>query len=257
METDTMPGPDPSRRSFDRTTVLLSVVGAVLASVLIITCGVLALRHAGGGGQTVVLGADGRVTESPSASRGTSSTARTSASPTSSTSPTSPTTSSGVPAAGVSAGPASAPGPGSADGASAAGDNGPSGTEGGADTDGATDGVPTPTAAELTDIVHLLTATDAPDEEKQRHLESPDAVIVPQTVYRAGLFRAPRGGSEVTGPVERDGDTATAELHAWSQGIPDVTLPVTFVYRDGTWRLSSASVCTGVRTVGLPVYCNA
>jgi hypothetical protein len=138
-----------------------------------------------------------------------------------------------------------------AEGRGSTGDTADAGT-----TDG-TDSVPTPGTDELTDIVHLLTASDASDAEKEKYLESTDALIVPQTVSRVGLFRAPRGGSEITGPVERDGDTVTAHLNAWSQGIPDVSLPITFVYRDGTWRLSSASVCTGVRTVGLPVYCNA
>ena len=49
----------------------------------------------------------------------------------------------------------------------------------------------------------------------------------------------------------------TARLHASSAGIPDVAMPIVFVRRDGNWRLSSDSLCQGVRTLGLPIFCNA
>lgn len=247
-----MPGPastDPK----SRTTVLVSVLCAALVTAVIITVGVIALQRSGGDGDTtVVVGSDGQSTESRAPATSSSATSTSSSAP------------SATPSRSAS-GPASAPAPdastGSSSGGASAGEpaEGDENTAGAGTTDGtdSTDSVPTPGTDELTDIVHLLTASDASDAEKQKYLESADALIVPQTVSRVGLFRAPRGGSEITGPVERDGDTVTAHLNAWSQGIPDVSLPITFVYRDGTWRLSSASVCTGVRTVGLPVYCNA
>lgn len=247
-----MPGPastDPKSRA----TVLVSVLCVALVTAVIITVGVIALQRSGGDGDTtVVVGSDGQSTESRSSAPSSSATSTSSAAPS-----TTPSRS--------ASGSASAPAPdastGSSSGGASAGEpaEGDDNTAGAGTTDGTdtTDSIPTPGTDELTDIVHLLTASDASDAEKQKYLESTDALIVPQTVSRVGLFRAPRGGSEITGPVERDGDTVTAHLNAWSQGIPDVSLPITFVYRDGTWRLSSASVCTGVRTVGLPVYCNA
>lgn len=115
-----------------------------------------------------------------------------------------------------------------------------------------------PTIAQLNDLVYFLVATPAADEAKARNLEGGQgAVVVPQTVYRVGFFRAPRGGSRVSGPLERDGDRITAQLRASSAGIPDVAMPIVFVRRDGNWRLSSDSLCQGVRTLGLPIFCNA
>ena len=114
-----------------------------------------------------------------------------------------------------------------------------------------------PTIEELNGIVHFLTATDASDSAKTRNIEAPDAVVVPKTVSRIGLFRAPRGGSTVSGPIKRDGNRITVHLDAHSAGIPTVSMPITFVYKDGNWRLASSSMCAGVRTLGLPIYCNA
>ncbi|AGP31920.1 hypothetical protein [Corynebacterium terpenotabidum] len=227
-----MPGSAPPP-TVDRRTILLSVLLSTLATSLVIALGIIALNSGDTGNQIVSL--------SPSAAGDApadrSSTATSSATATASSRTTASTTSTGTPG-----------GTGSGTGAAST-------TEPSSGTSTTT--VPTPTASELGEIVHLLTATDASDEEKSRYIEASDALIVPQTVSRIGLFRAPRGGSEVTGPVERDGDTVTAQLHAWSQGIPDVSMPIQFVYRDGTWRLSSSSICSGVRTVGLPIYCNA
>lgn len=241
-----MPGSTPpspnlnSSPAADKMTVLLSVLGSALVSALIITVGVVAMLRAGGDSQTVILGADGQATttKSTTSARATSSTSRTSTAPTSAASASrNATTAGSASAAGSPAGTATP------------------GTSG--DTADASSGVPTPTPEELSEIVYFLTATDAPDEEKKRYLEAEDAIIVPQTVSRTGIFRAPRGGSEVTGPVTREGDTVTAQLHSWSQGIPDVNIPIQFIYRDGTWRLASSSICLGVQTVGLPIYCNA
>lgn len=114
-----------------------------------------------------------------------------------------------------------------------------------------------PSAVELGRIVSFLTATDAPDEAKARLIESADAVIVPQTISRVGFFRSPKGGSQINGPVQVQGNRATAHLEAHSAGIPNVSMPIIFVKKDGNWRLSAESLCSGVKTIGLPIYCNS
>lgn len=113
-----------------------------------------------------------------------------------------------------------------------------------------------PTLDDLNAIVHLLVATPADDAAKARNLEAgTGGVVVPQTVYKLGIFRAPQGWKRITGPVERAGDTITATLNSESAGRPSITTRVVFVQRDGVWKLSTRSVCEGVRTVGLPIAC--
>lgn len=115
-----------------------------------------------------------------------------------------------------------------------------------------------PSLADLNNIVYFITATPASDEAKARNIEAGmGGVIVPKTVYNLGLFRAPRGWSRVTGPMQRSGDAITVQLHSFSSGMPGVDMPITFVRQDGVWKLASSSLCAGVRTVGLPIYCNA
>ncbi len=114
-----------------------------------------------------------------------------------------------------------------------------------------------PTVADFNNIVTFLVATPASDAAKARNVEGGEsAVVVPRTVYNLGLFRAPRGSSTVTGPIVRKGNVATVNLHARSPGRPDVNMPIDFVYQ-GNWKLASSSMCKGVKTVGLPIYCNA
>lgn len=113
-----------------------------------------------------------------------------------------------------------------------------------------------PTLDDLNAIVHLLVATPADDAAKARNLEAgTGGVVVPQTVYKLGIFRAPQGWKRITGPVERAGDSITATLNSESAGRPSITTRVVFVQRDGVWKLSTRSVCEGVRTVGLPIAC--
>lgn len=235
-----MSGPTSSPRSVPRRTAVLSVLAAVLAAAVVITVVVITLTRADDDGSATSSSSTSALAQGGPAGSTTASPESTTGSTTSSglttESSTETSTESPTPATAATTEP-TAPAPWEEAGEEA--------------------GVPTPSADELTGIVHLLTATDADDAEKSRYLEAEDAIVVPQTVSRIGLFRAPRGGSEVTGPVTREGDTATAQLHAWSQGIPDVSMQITFVRRDGTWRLSSSSVCSGVRTIGLPIYCNA
>lgn len=113
-----------------------------------------------------------------------------------------------------------------------------------------------PTLDDLNAIVHLLVATPASDQSKARNLEAgAGGVVVPQTIYNLGVFRAPQGWKRITGPVERSGESITATLHSESAGRPSITTRVVFVLHDGNWKLSTRSVCEGVRTVGLPVSC--
>ena len=115
--------------------------------------------------------------------------------------------------------------------------------------------IPTPSVAELNGIVHTLVATPASDDEKAALLEAGHAgVVVPRTVYTMGLFRAPNGWFEITGPVTVSGNRATAHLNSGSVGRPSISLDITFVYVDGRWKLASSSMCQGVKTVGLPIY---
>lgn len=117
---------------------------------------------------------------------------------------------------------------------------------------------PTPSLDDLNAIIHFLVATPASDAAKAENLEGGRAaVLIPQTVYRLGLFRAPLGWKEVSGPLELSQDRAVATLDSESAGRPGVHTRIQFVYRDGNWRLANASICEGVRTVGLPLECPA
>lgn len=115
-----------------------------------------------------------------------------------------------------------------------------------------------PSVQQLDEIVEFLVATEASDEAKARNLEGGmDAVIVPKTVYQLGLFRAPRGASDITEITDRAGDKVSATLQASSAGRPSINMTVVFTKHDGNWRLSNSSLCEGVKTVGLNIYCNA
>lgn len=115
-----------------------------------------------------------------------------------------------------------------------------------------------PTVQQLDDIVEFLVETPASDAAKARNLEGGmDAVIVPKTVYNLGLFRAPRGWNKITQITGRSGNSIYATLQAGSAGRPTVNTTVEFKYVGGNWRLSNNSLCHGVKTVGLNIYCNA
>ncbi|GAC56951.1 hypothetical protein GOHSU_14_01180 [Gordonia hirsuta DSM 44140 = NBRC 16056] len=114
-----------------------------------------------------------------------------------------------------------------------------------------------PTAEGLSQVVEFLVATPASDAAKARNLEGGmDAVIVPKTVYNLGLFRAPRGSSSITEVTGRSGNSVHAKLQAASAGRPTVNMTIEFKKIDGNWRLANNSLCQGVKTVGLNIYCN-
>jgi hypothetical protein len=239
-------------------TVLAAAGVAALVAAIILTIGVVGLSRGNGDGQTIVVRGEETSTV---AARPT-----TSAAP--STAPSAAATSAPGGAAPTGAGAAVVPGGAGDTGGGASpqdaepqdagsGDGGTPEAAPQADSGDFAVTTPDPSVDDLNGIVTFLTATDASDDAKRRNIESADALIVPQTVSRIGLFRAPRGGARITGPVERDGDRVTAQLNAHSTGIPDVSMPVDFVYVDGTWRLASSSICQGVSTIGLPIYCNA
>ncbi|MFD4407435.1 hypothetical protein ACFWPH_32175 [Nocardia sp. NPDC058499] len=113
-----------------------------------------------------------------------------------------------------------------------------------------------PTLAELNAQIRFLVATSASDEAKAANLEGGmDAVVVPRTVYRLGLFRAPLGSSEVTGPETHTATEHTAMLRTSSSGRPALAVEVTWKRIDGTWKLANSSLCAGVDAVGLSIPC--
>ncbi|GAC70127.1 hypothetical protein [Gordonia soli] len=114
-----------------------------------------------------------------------------------------------------------------------------------------------PTLADLNDIVEFIVETPASDQAKAANVEGGmNAVIVPKTVYNLGLFRAPRGWNEVTGPLVQRGDRVTATLNSGSAGRPTIRMTIEFKRIGGVWKLSANSLCQGVKTVGLNIYCN-
>ncbi|MGV9795661.1 hypothetical protein [Gordonia sp. NPDC003422] len=114
-----------------------------------------------------------------------------------------------------------------------------------------------PTLADLNDIVEFLVETPASDQAKAANVEGGmNAVVVPKTVYSLGLFRAPRGWNEVTGPLVQRGNSVTATLNSGSAGRPTIKMTIEFKKLDGNWKLSANSLCQGVKTVGLNIYCN-
>ncbi|AHH15443.1 hypothetical protein NONO_c06310 [Nocardia nova SH22a] len=113
-----------------------------------------------------------------------------------------------------------------------------------------------PTLADLNEQVRFLVETPASDEAKAANLEGGmNAVVVPRTVYNLGLFRAPKGWNEVTGPETHQGNEHTAILHSGSAGRPEITMRVSWKRVDGAWKLANSSLCEGVKTVGLPIPC--
>ncbi|MGX1809335.1 hypothetical protein ACWIGI_26740 [Nocardia sp. NPDC055321] len=113
-----------------------------------------------------------------------------------------------------------------------------------------------PTLADLGEQVRFLVETAASDEAKAANLEGGmNAVVVPRTVYNLGLFRAPKGWNEVTGPETHNGDEHTAMLNSHSAGRPGIVMKVTWKRIDGVWKLANSSLCEGVKTVGLPIPC--
>lgn len=114
-----------------------------------------------------------------------------------------------------------------------------------------------PTLAELDSQIRLLVGSPASDEEKADQLEGGSAaVVVPQTVYRLGLFRAPRGTSKVTGPETHSADRHSAVINATTQGLPTIKVTITWKRIDGQWKLANESLCKGIGAVGLPIPCN-
>lgn len=115
-----------------------------------------------------------------------------------------------------------------------------------------------PTLVDLTNIVNFLVATRASDQAKAANVEGGmAAVVVPRTMYSLGLFRPPLGWSKVTGPLVQSGDTVSATLNSGSAGRPTIRMTIQFKRIGGNWRLAASSMCEGVKTVGLNIYCNA
>ncbi|NMO00748.1 hypothetical protein HH308_05905 [Gordonia sp. TBRC 11910] len=115
-----------------------------------------------------------------------------------------------------------------------------------------------PTLADLNDIVEFIVETPASDEAKAANVEGGmSAVVVPRTVYQLGLFRAPRGWNDVTGPLVQRGNSVTATLNSGSAGRPTIRMTIEFKRLGGNWKLAASSMCQGVKAVGLNIYCNS
>lgn len=114
-----------------------------------------------------------------------------------------------------------------------------------------------PTLDDLNQQVKFLVETPASDEAKAANLEGGmKAVVVPRTVYNLGLFRAPQGWNQVTGPETQNGNVHTAILHSNSAGRPGIVMKVTWKRIDGTWKMANSSLCEGVKVVGLSIPCD-
>jgi len=115
-----------------------------------------------------------------------------------------------------------------------------------------------PSLDDLNKVVYFLVATGASDQAKAANVEGGmSSVIVPRTVYTLGLFRAPLGWNRVTGPLVQNGDHVTATLNSGSAGRPTIRMTIAFKRINGNWALASSSMCEGVKTVGLRIYCNS
>ncbi|MEU7139770.1 hypothetical protein ABZ942_10010 [Nocardia sp. NPDC046473] len=114
-----------------------------------------------------------------------------------------------------------------------------------------------PTLDDLHDQVVFLIETPASDEAKAANMEGGmRAVVVARTLYNTGLFRAPIGSNDITGPETHDGNVHTAMLRSKSAGRPDLVARVVWKRIDGVWKLSNSSVCEGIKAVGLAIACD-
>lgn len=114
-----------------------------------------------------------------------------------------------------------------------------------------------PTLEDLHAQVAFLIETPASDEAKAANLEGGmKAVVVARTLYNLGLFRAPLGSNQITGPETQNGNVHTAMLRSKTAGRPDLVARVVWKRIDGVWKLSNSSVCEGVKAVGLAMACD-
>ncbi|WP_024805777.1 hypothetical protein [Nocardia sp. BMG51109] len=114
-----------------------------------------------------------------------------------------------------------------------------------------------PTLDDLDAQVAFLIETPASDEAKAANMEGGTrAVVVARTLYNIGMYRAPRGSNEITGPETHDGNVHTAMLRSKTAGQPDLIARVVWKRIDGVWKLSNSSVCEGVKAVGLAMACD-
>lgn len=115
-----------------------------------------------------------------------------------------------------------------------------------------------PTVDDLHDqVVFLIETPGVSDEAKAANMEGGmGAVPVANALYNTGLFRAPYGSNEISGPETHDGNVHTAMLRTKSVGRPDITARVVWKRIDGVWKLSNSSVCEGIQAVGLSMSCD-
>ncbi|MGX6508627.1 hypothetical protein [Rhodococcus sp. SJ-2] len=142
-----------------------------------------------------------------------------------------------VPAAASPAVTAPAPGPASAPQVSAAPPSDPV---------AATPQVPAPSAEQLTATLHSAVAPSNSLSYRQSHVErgTEAGAVLEQIGARAGtMLQVVR--PRVIDPIDFDGTQASGRLQVTFAGAPgpETPLRLTFVYLDGTWKLSARSVC--------------
>ncbi|MEV6069663.1 hypothetical protein AB0L82_24210 [Nocardia sp. NPDC052001] len=115
-----------------------------------------------------------------------------------------------------------------------------------------------PTLDDLHDqVVFLIETPGVSDEAKAANMEGGmGAVPVADALFNTGMFRAPYGSNEISGPETHDGNVHTAMLRTRSVGRPDITARVVWKRIDGVWKLSNSSVCEGIKAVGLSMSCD-
>ncbi|MBF6286127.1 hypothetical protein [Nocardia cyriacigeorgica] len=74
-------------------------------------------------------------------------------------------------------------------------------------------------------------------------LETGEAALPTFDRASALMAMAPTFRWDVTGPVTENGDTLTATLFTSAEGYEPWTFPMSWKLIDGTWKLSSESIC--------------
>ncbi|MEN0138386.1 MAG: hypothetical protein AAGC80_24755 [Rhodococcus sp. (in: high G+C Gram-positive bacteria)] len=103
---------------------------------------------------------------------------------------------------------------------------------------------PVPSEAQLVGKLQLLLDPGTAPEIKARELEAGEAglgMIGP--VADALALAGPAYSWTVVGPVSVDGDLLTAQLKTSLVGFGDRFQPITWIWRDGNWKLTNESGC--------------
>ncbi|MFZ2509965.1 MAG: hypothetical protein WAW85_02590, partial [Gordonia sp. (in: high G+C Gram-positive bacteria)] len=72
---------------------------------------------------------------------------------------------------------------------------------------------------------------------------APAAATLAKVLNYGKQFEPMGMGYRLVGPVKPNGTTATARLELYAPGYQSNYLPMTFVWKDGRWKLTNESVC--------------